>query len=110
MGKNKYKYEFPKNLICVIFDNIELYEKITPEQEAEVISCLNDLPERERDVLYMRCNERLSCRAVGERFGLGAERIRQIQDKGLRRLRHPKYSKRFNPNCSEIPHKFPISE
>ena len=101
MRKNKYKYEFPKNLICLVFNNVELYEKITPEQEAEVLSCLNDLPEREKEVLYMRCSEHISCRIVGERFGLCAERIRQIENRGLRRLRHPKYAKRFDPNWAD---------
>ena len=54
---------------------------------------LSDLTERERKVLEMRFGladgmER-TLEEVGKRFNVTRERIRQIENKGLRKLRHP---------------------
>jgi RNA polymerase sigma factor (sigma-70 family) len=53
--------------------------------------CLRTLPERERSVLEwrfgMKGDRELTLREIGERFGLSRERVRQIQLKGLARLR-----------------------
>lgn len=52
---------------------------------------LSSLPEREREVLEWRFglkgDRELTLREIGERFGLSRERVRQIQLKGLARLR-----------------------
>jgi len=51
------------------------------------------LNEREREVLEMRFGfadgEEHTLREVGASFGVTSERIRKIQQKALRRLRHP---------------------
>ncbi len=51
------------------------------------------LTRREQRVLWLRfglgTGVELSYEEVGRMFGLSAGRIRQIQSKGLRKLRHP---------------------
>ncbi|MDR1866771.1 MAG: RNA polymerase sigma factor RpoD [Treponema sp.] len=66
------------------------------EQLAEV---LNTLPPREQEVLKMRFGLEdgysLTLEEVGLCFNVTRERIRQIEAKALRRLRHPKRSKKL---------------
>ncbi|MFN3928372.1 MAG: sigma-70 family RNA polymerase sigma factor [Thermoflexus sp.] len=60
---------------------------------------LNTLPERERQVLEVRFGLKdgqwRTLDEVGQMFGLTRERIRQIESKALRKLRHPYYSRRL---------------
>lgn len=51
---------------------------------------LSALPERYADVLHMRYYEGLTLAEVGEIRGVAAERVRQMESKGLRLLRQPK--------------------
>jgi RNA polymerase primary sigma factor len=66
------------------------------EQLGEV---LKTLPEREQEVLKMRFGLEdgysLTLEEVGLYFNVTRERIRQIEAKALRRLRHPKRSRRL---------------
>ncbi len=66
------------------------------EQLREVLSTL---PEREQEVLKMRFGLEdgysLTLEEVGLYFNVTRERIRQIEAKALRRLRHPKRSRRL---------------
>jgi RNA polymerase primary sigma factor len=67
--------------------------KVLKEQIEAVLSTL---PEREQEVLKMRFgldnNYSLTLEEVGLFFRVTRERIRQIEAKALRRLRHPKRS------------------
>ena len=58
-----------------------------------------DFDEREARVLRLRFGlkdgRNHSLQEIGQRFGLTRERIRQIEGKALRRLRHPSYSRRL---------------
>lgn len=47
------------------------------------------LSEREAKVINMYYKERVTIRQVGGRIGLTPERIRQIKNKAIRKLRHP---------------------
>ena len=62
-------------------------------------SILSTLPDREKDVLRMRFGidggYPLTLEEVGLYFDVTRERIRQIEAKGLRRLRHPKRSRKL---------------
>lgn len=63
----------------------------------EIKSCLDSLKDRERDVIKMYFGiERdyaLTLNEIGEEFSLTRERVRQIKEKAIRRLRHKSRSK-----------------
>jgi RNA polymerase primary sigma factor len=70
--------------------------QLLKEQVAEVLYTLND---RERRVLQLRFGledgRSRTLEEVGREFGVTRERIRQIEAKALRKLRHPSRSKRL---------------
>ena len=63
----------------------------------EVNRALNTLSEKEADVIryYYGISKKqpMSLQEIGEAFGLTRERVRQIKEKGIRRLRHTSKSK-----------------
>ncbi len=66
------------------------------EQLLDILASLN---ERERAVLEMRFGlvdgESHTLEEVGQAFGVTRERVRQIESKALRKLRHPGYRRRL---------------
>ena len=62
----------------------------------EIERALATLTERESDIIRMffgiGCQE-MTLEEIGERFGLTRERVRQIKEKAIRRLRHTSRSK-----------------
>ncbi|WP_419809057.1 sigma-70 family RNA polymerase sigma factor [Sphingomonas sp.] len=69
-------------------------EIVSRSQAARVISReLNSLPAREEAILRMRFGINLesdmTLEEIGQVFGVTRERIRQIESKGLQRLKHP---------------------
>ena len=70
--------------------------RLLKEQVSEV---LNTLTDRERRVLQLRFGledgRSRTLEGVGREFGVTRERIRQIEAKALRKLRHPSRSKRL---------------
>jgi RNA polymerase primary sigma factor len=66
------------------------------EQVRNVLTNLND---REREVLEMRFGfadgKTHTLEEVGQKFGVTRERVRQIEAKALRKLRHPHHSRRL---------------
>ena len=73
-----------------------VYTKLLREK---VEAVLDTLPCREARILRMRFgleNGRYyTLEEVGQKFGLTRERIRQIESKALRRLRHPRRSRQL---------------
>ncbi len=72
------------------------YSKLLREKIKEV---LDTLPPREARILKLRFGlengHNYTLEEVGEKFGLTRERIRQIESKALRRLRHPRRSRQL---------------
>lgn len=62
----------------------------------EIDRALSTLTERERDIIKLffgiGCQE-MTLEEIGEKFGLTRERVRQIKEKAIRRLRHTSRSK-----------------
>ena len=69
---------------------------INESLSTEVERALATLTERERDIIRLffgiNCQE-MTLEEIGEKFGLTRERVRQIKEKALRRLRHSSRSK-----------------
>jgi len=67
--------------------------------EEELQDLLASLPEKERRVIELRFGlgdgRSRTLEEVGQEFGLTRERIRQIEAKALRKLRHRKYSRKL---------------
>jgi RNA polymerase primary sigma factor len=85
-------------------DFIEDQEAIAPAEAASVMllkekmqDVLQNLTERERKVLVLRFGledgHQRTLEEVGQEFGVTRERIRQIEAKALRKLRHPSRGK-----------------
>jgi RNA polymerase primary sigma factor len=72
------------------------YQSMLKEKLDEVLSTL---PPREARILRMRFGlddgNAYTLEEVGQKFGLTRERIRQIESKALRRLRHPKRARQL---------------
>jgi RNA polymerase primary sigma factor len=87
-------------------DFIEDQKAIAPSDAAshhllkeQITSVLNSLTKRERKVLQLRFGledgRSRTLEEVGREFGVTRERIRQIETKALRKLRHPSRSKKL---------------
>ena len=69
---------------------------INESLSTEVDRALETLTERERDIIKyffgIGCSE-MTLEEIGEKFDLTRERVRQIKEKAIRRLRHSSRSK-----------------
>lgn len=69
---------------------------INESLSTEVERALSTLTDRERDIIKLffgiNCQE-MTLEEIGEKFGLTRERVRQIKEKAIRRLRHSSRSK-----------------
>lgn len=87
------KKEYPENLLSQVFVNglpTEMPDDVTLVLEYFIQKTLT---EREGRVLDMRYKRYMTMAAIGEEYGLRAERIRQIEAKAVRKLRHPSRSR-----------------
>ena len=77
-------------------------QQLLREQVVEILEELND---RERQVLEMRFGlidgRNRTLEEVGQAFGVTRERIRQIEAKALRKLRHPQRSRKLRDYLTE---------
>jgi len=91
-----------------LLDVLENEDDETPDQgllvdslRREVQRALGTLTQREADViaLYFGLNgeQALTLEEIGEKFSLTRERVRQIKEKAIRRLRHTTRSKALKP-------------
>lgn len=73
-------------------DNVLINESLS----REVDRALATLTERERDIIkyfFGIATQEMTLEEIGEKFGLTRERVRQIKEKAIRRLRHTSRSK-----------------
>ena len=81
---------------CAVAPTDEVGDTMLKEQVVDVLETLDD---RENRVIKYRFGigqkQQLTLEEVGQKFGVTRERIRQIEAKALKRLRHPTRSKRL---------------
>lgn len=89
-------------LLDVIPDNKQIEpdtDLMMDSLKQEIRAALNTLKERERDVIRMYFgidhDYALTLNEIGEEFDLTRERVRQIKEKAIRRLRHRSRSKKL---------------
>lgn len=104
---NKIKeLEYPFNLMYAVFED-DVEEMI---ENADTISdfngsveyALHTLGERERTVLKYRFVDLMTYEEIGKLYNITRERIRQVEAKALRKLRHPNRRKYLKYGVSGI--------
>ena len=85
--------DYPKNILCAIFGQEE-YEDMIKNSDVGIINrrfgdMVSTLSEREKEIVFTRWKYKFSLVKTGKEFGLTPERIRQIECKIFRKLRHP---------------------
>ena len=93
--KNFSEMEMDYGQVCALLpsseqsylpDFSEMEEAETTKLVDEALGCLTS---REAKVLRLRFYEDMTLAAIGEQLGVQQERVRQIEAKALRKLRHP---------------------
>jgi RNA polymerase primary sigma factor len=89
-----------ENTLLDVLDNHEQSTDsnlINESLSEEIRRSLSTLTEREKEIIILffglGTNHQLSLEEIGEKFNLTRERVRQIKDKALQRLRHTSRSK-----------------
>lgn len=107
MGQEPLSLEMPvgedeDNRLADFVENKDLSPADIAVQKSlkkDIEELLNELSEREREILKLRFgledNQPRTLEEVGKLFNVTRERIRQIEAKALRRLRHPSRSKKI---------------
>lgn len=74
-------------------NSTKLNEEITKDKKTETIKQAtnidlpSDMPENEKTVLTMLFQEEFTLKEIAEELGISRERVRQLKEKGLRRMR-----------------------
>lgn len=72
--------------------NLIEYKPFEEDAKQAIKDALNTLPEKERKIIELRYLHNMTLEEVGQIFKNSKERIRQIEAKGLKLLRHPERS------------------
>jgi len=89
---HKNKDTFSLNILNAIFGHIALADE-SKHARRMIIKVLNTIESREAIVLVLRLACDMTLQGCGEIMGITKERVRQIEAKGLSKLRHPSRSK-----------------
>lgn len=84
---NTSKEEYPQNLLDAIAGEWE--EEIPADFPQTLAYVLAGLTEREQSIIEMRFKQCMTYEQTGREFNVTRERIRQIEAKAIRKLRHP---------------------
>lgn len=83
---------YPLNLAKSIFGSEEEARKV---YLPGISAALATLTEREQGVIALRFQRKMTLEQCGKEYGITRERIRQIEAKAIRKLRHPSRTKMF---------------
>ena len=84
---------YPENLLAdigfnLLFESNE-YTELNEDQLAGLSHALKTILPREREMIRFRYEEHETLQAIGDRYGISRERVRQVIAKGVRKMRHP---------------------
>lgn len=87
------KTPYPVNLLAdigfdLIFENNE-YAELSEDQLAGLSRAIKTILPREQEMIRFRYEEYETLQAIGARYGISRERVRQVIAKGVRKMRHP---------------------
>jgi predicted DNA-binding protein (MmcQ/YjbR family) len=82
---------WPNNLYYVVFG--KGYGGIPVDAEESIEYVFSILKQREKAVLLSRFKDYMTFKAIGVSLGVGCERVRQIQERALSKIRHPSRSR-----------------
>lgn len=90
------------NLMDVVADPAGLQWRASLEEsmwrkqlQKAVEAALSTVPEQYREILHLRYWENMTLEEIGELRGVSRERVRQMENKGIRILRQPKTASRL---------------
>lgn len=102
---------YPWNLAMAVADGNGNYWYLSDEAKAErkqevldgmykiyipaLLKSIRELSDREQKVLKLRFENGLNLEQTGYRFGVTRERIRQVEARAIRKLRHPRHFKNW---------------
>lgn len=86
------KMDYPKNLLYAVRGGWEDEEptELTQDVLSGIQYAISTLNEREQYILNERYRGKRTLSSIGEDLGVISERVRQIESKALRNLRHPR--------------------
>ena len=90
--KMDYKPIWPESLYCAVF-GVKEYPDMPGDAEESVEHVLLTLGQKEREVLRERFDNFATLEVIGNGYNVTRERVRQMEAKALRQLRHPSRSK-----------------
>lgn len=79
--------KYPYNFAYKVLEGKERYKDIMPYRLEECLSNRDIVTEREEYVIHLYFEDGLTYLEVGEKIGVGPERVRQIIQKAIRKLR-----------------------
>lgn len=86
------KIPFPLNVMCVLFGNEDTDRALDTITAAGIFRIMDEaLNDKEKEIIYLRYKEMLPLEGVAEQIGVSRERIRQIEAKAMRKMRHPSF-------------------
>ena len=85
---------FPWNLAADVYrvqsgDIAKRYEALAHVNSLGLVSALDTLTDREKRILLRRYRDCATYEQIGKDYGVCRERIRQIESRAIRKLRHP---------------------
>ena len=91
-----YIHQYPINVIYAVFDGNECFKvQFSDDQINGLFAAMQTLTVREHECLRLRFEKFYTLEQIGRVFNVSRERVRQIEGKAIRKLRHPSRSKFF---------------
>lgn len=82
---------------CTGIEDTVIDDMALDDLKATLWGMVDGLPEDEATAIYGRFQKKLTYQQCGDMMGVTRDRVRSVEEKGLRTLRHPRNSKKLKP-------------